>query len=173
MANSSAPELLMDEQARSLDKTAIACGLLAIALGVFILLSAFGIIPSRGGTDGGHWIGVSAGLAFVFGGLAVVIQSCAKATPSGELPSSTPIWVRLTLRLLSLAIVVALGAIGTWVAFGPGERKFGISIPFLPAWLNEPIGRTAFGIGAILIWLFLIVMAVVGARSLRGPKGRV
>jgi hypothetical protein len=44
------------------------------------------------------------------------------SAPSGELPSSTPIWVRLTLRLLSLAIVVALGAIGTWVAFGPGER---------------------------------------------------
>ena len=99
----------MDEQARSPDKTAIACGLLAIAVGVFIFLSAFGVIPSRGGTDGGHWIGVSAGLAFVFGGIAVVIQSCAKATPGGELPSSTPIWVRLTLRLLSLAIVVALG----------------------------------------------------------------
>jgi hypothetical protein len=88
----------MDEQARSLDKTAIACGLLAIAGGVFIFLSAFGVIPSRGGTDGGHWIGVSAGLAFVLGGIAVVIQSCAKATPGGELPSSTPIWVRLTLR---------------------------------------------------------------------------
>jgi hypothetical protein len=170
VAKGSGAELLMDEQARPLDKTAIACGLLAIALGVFVLLSAIGIIPSRGGFEGGRWIGVTAGLAFVFGGLAAVIQTCAKATPSGELPSSAPIWVRLTLRLLSIAIVVALGTIGTWVAFGPGERKFGISIPFLPAWLNEPIGRAAFGVGAVLIWLFLIVMAVVGLRSLRGPK---
>jgi hypothetical protein len=48
-----------------------------------------------------------------------------------------------------------------------GERKFSSSIPFLPAWLNEPI---VFGTGAILIWIILIVMAVVGARRLRGPK---
>ena len=166
----SAMELLMDEQARSLDKTAIACGLLALAMGLFIVLSAFGIIPSRGSTDGERWIDVIAGMAFVFGGLAVVIQTCARATPGGDLPSTAPIWVRATVRLLSLAIVVSLGAIGTWVAFGPGERKFSSSIPFLPAWLNEPIGRTVFGTGAILVWIILIVMAVVGARRLRGPK---
>ena len=166
----SAKELVMDEQARPLDKTAIACGLLALAMGLFIVLSAFGIIPSRGGSDGERWIGIIAGMAFVFGGLAVFIQTCAKATPDGVLPSTAPIWVRATLHLLSLAIVVSLGAIGTWVAFGPGERKFSSSIPFLPDWLNEPIGRTVFGIGAILIWIFLIVMAVVGAHSLRGPK---
>jgi hypothetical protein len=166
----SAKELLMDEQARSLDKTAIACGLFALALGLFIVLSAFGIIPSRGSTDGERWIGVIAGLAFVFGGLAVVIQTCAKATSAGDLPSTAPIWVRATLHLLSLAVIVSLGAIGTWVAFGPGERKFSSSIPFLPPWLNEPIGRTIFGAGAILIWIFLIVMAVVGARRLCGRK---
>jgi hypothetical protein len=166
----SAVELLMDQQARSLDKTAIACGLVALALGLFIILSVFGVIPSRGNTDGERWMGVIAGMAFVFGGLAVVIQTCAKATPDGDLPSTAPIWVRATLRLLSLAIVVSLGVIGTWVAFGPGERKFSSSIPFLPAWLNEPLGRTVFGTGAILIWIILIAMAVVGARNLRGPK---
>ncbi|MGB8306423.1 MAG: hypothetical protein WCE36_21495 [Pseudolabrys sp.] len=105
----SAMELLMDEQARSLDKTAIACGLLALAMGLFIVLSAFGIIPSRGSTDGERWIGVIAGMAFVFGGLAVVIQTCARATPGGDPPSTAPIWVRATVRLLSLAIVVSLG----------------------------------------------------------------
>ncbi len=160
----------MDEQSRSLDKTAIACGLFALAMGLFIVLSAFGIIPSRESTDGERWIGVIAGLAFVFGGLAVVVQTCAKATPDGVLPVSAPIWVRVTLHLLSLAIVVSLGAIGTWIAFGPGEREFSSSIPFLPAWLNEPIGRTVFGIGTFLTWIILIVMAVVGARRLRGRK---
>jgi len=100
----------MDEQARSLDKTAIACGLLALAMGLFIVLSAFGIIPSRGNTGGERWISVIAGMAFVFGGLAVVIQTCTKATPGGDLPSTAPIWVRATLYLLSLAVVVSLGA---------------------------------------------------------------
>jgi hypothetical protein len=166
----SAMELLMDEQARSLDKTAIACGILGFAMGLFIALSAFGIIPSRGSTDGEIWIGVIAGMAFVFGGLAVVIQTCAKATPAGDLPSTAPIWVRAMLHLLSLAIVVSLGAIGTWVAFGPGKREFSSSIPFLPAWLNEPIGRTVFGAGAILIWIILIAMAVQAHAASAAPK---
>jgi hypothetical protein len=160
----------MDEQPRSLDKTAIACGLLALAMGLFFVLSAFGIIPSRGGADGEHWLGLIFGMAFVCGGLAVVIQTCAKATPDGKLPSTAPTWVRTTLRLLSLVIVLSLAAIATWVAIGPGAREFSSPIPFLPAWLNERIGRTAFGAGAILIWIVLIAMAVTGVRSLRGRK---
>jgi len=157
------------DQARPIDKTAIACGLLALGMGVFIVLSAFGMIPSRG-SSGERWIGAIAGMAFVLGGLAALIQTCARATPDGNLPSTAPSWVRVTLYLLSLAIVVSFGAIGTWVAFGPGERAFGISIPFLPAWLNEPVGRTAFGVGAVLIWIILIPIAVAGARRLRGTK---
>jgi hypothetical protein len=74
------------------------------------------------------------------------------------------------LRLLSLAIVVSLAAIGTWVAFGPGAREFSSPVPFLPVWLNERIGRTVFGAGAILTWIVVIVMVVTGARSLRGRK---
>ena len=158
------------DQARPFDKTAIACSLLAVGMGVFIVLSAFGVIPSRGGNDGERWIGVVAGMAFVLGGLAALIQTCARATPDGNLPSTAPAWVRVTLYLLSLAIVVSLGAIGTWVAFGPGEREFSISIPFLPMWLNGPLGRTAFGVGAVITWMILILMAVAGARRLRGAK---
>ncbi|MGC1850232.1 MAG: hypothetical protein WA707_22085 [Pseudolabrys sp.] len=163
----SAMELLMDEQARSLDKTAIACGLLALAMGLFIVLSAFGIIPSRGSTDGERWIGVIAGMAFVFGGLAVVIQTCARATPGGDLPSTAPIWVRATVRLLSLAIVVSLGAIGTWVAFDPASANS--AVRFRSCRLGST-NRSFLGPAAILIWIILIVMAVVGARRLRGPK---
>ena len=125
----SAMELLMDEQARSLDKTAIACGLLALAMGLFIVLSAFGIIPA-GQYYGERWIGVIAGMAFVFGGLAVVIQTCARATPGGDPPSTAPIWVRATVRLLSLAIVVSLGAIGTWVAFDPASANSAVRFRF-------------------------------------------
>jgi hypothetical protein len=168
----SAKELIMDEQARPLDKTTIACGVLAVAMGIFILLSSIGIIPSREAAGSEHWIGVIAGMAFVFAGIAVIIQTCAKvtATPDGELPPGTPMWIRAMLFILMLAIVASLGAIGTWVAFGTGEREFGSSIPFLPRWLNEPLGRTVFGFIAVLTWLIFAVMAVVGTRRLRGRK---
>jgi hypothetical protein len=119
----------------------------------------------------GQWVGVLAGLAFVFGGLAVVIQTCVRIAPApgGDLPPGTPFWVRTTLGLLSLGIVVSLATIATWIAFGPGERKFSSSIPFLPAWLNEPLGRTVFGFGAVLTWLVLVLMAVMAFRSRRRP----
>jgi hypothetical protein len=108
-------------------------------------------------------------MAFVFGGLAVVIQTCARATPGGD--RLLPRRFGSARRLFAVAgHRRVVGGNRTWVAFGPGERKFSSSIPFLPAWLNEPIGRTVFGTGAILIWIILIVMAVVGARRLRGPK---
>jgi hypothetical protein len=161
----------MEEQRRPLDKTAIACGLLAAGMGLFFFLMAFGIIAPGGksATDN-PWMMSVVGLAFFLGGMAVVIQTCAHAAPDGELPPGTPMWVRAILFLMVLAIVASLAAIATWIAFGPGERAFGTSIPFLPAWLNEPFGRTVFGFGAILSWLILIVMAVVGARRLRSPK---
>jgi hypothetical protein len=155
-----------------IDKTAIASGILAAVMGLFIVLSAIGIIPSRMAAGVERWIGVVAEMAFVCGGFAVVIQTCVRVTPErgSELTPGTPFWVRTTLHLLSLAIVVSLATIGTLVAFGTGERKFSSTIPFLPVWLNEPLGRTVFGFGAMLTWFILIVMMVMGFRSLRRPK---
>jgi hypothetical protein len=168
----SARELTLNQQTPPLDKTAIACGILAAAMGLFIVISAIGMIPSRISAGVERSIGVVAGMAFVFGGLAVVIQTWVRVmpAPAGDLPPNKPFWVRTTLHLLSLAIVVSLATIGTWVAFGPGERKFSSTIPFLLAWLNEPLGRTVFGFGAMLTWVILIVMVVMGFRSLRRPK---
>lgn len=163
----------MDEQARSPDKTTIVCGLLAVALGLFIGLSSLGIIPGAKTAGGERWIGFVAGAAFVLAGIAVVIQTMTGTTPDSpgaDLPAGAPTWVRVTLSLLSLMIVAALAAIGSWVAFGPGAREFSGPIPFLPSWLNESFGRTVFGFGAILTWIILIVMAVAAARRLRGRK---
>ena len=104
----------MDEQARSLDKTAIACGLVAAAMGLFLILVAFGIIaPGGKSISGEKWIGLIAGQAFFLGGIAVVIQTFARATPDGELPPGTPAWIRVTLLILVLAIVASLAIIGT------------------------------------------------------------
>jgi hypothetical protein len=74
----------------------------------------------------------------------------------------------LTQYLLGLGIVGAMAAIASWVAFGPGRRTFTATVPFLgrgPA--SEIVGRAAFGFGAVLMYVFLAMFAVVGVGWLR------
>jgi hypothetical protein len=161
----------MDQQPRTLDRSNIFFGLLAAALGAFIMLSALGIlVPSRA-TEGERWIGGIAGLVFVLGGIAVVLQTWAANGPSpeGDLPSGTPLWLRAVYYIIVLTVVASLATIATWVAFGPGERQFTGNL-VMPQWLNETAGRALFGFGAILCWLILFAMAAASFNRLRGRK---
>ena len=101
------------------------------------------------------------GLVFVLAGGALVLRWRAGGeTHDGELPRGSPVFLRGVYYLLGLVCIGSLAAIATGVAFGPGTRAFSMSIPFLgkgPA--NEWLGRTVFGIGAMLVWLFFIVAA--------------
>ena len=75
--------------------------------------------------------------------------------------------LRVAYYLLGLAVVGALATVGTWVAFGPGERAFAVSLPFLGSGPASPwIGRAVFGVGAVLTWLFFVVAAVAWWRKL-------
>jgi len=51
-----------------------------------------------------------------------------------------------------------------------GERAFSTTIPFLGKGANELIGRSAFGAGALLTWLFFFVAATTWWRKLSGSK---
>ncbi len=156
----------MDRNAQSSAKSTIACGLIAAAMGLFFVLLAAGVIlpGATRGPDEPGWIGVIFGLIFLLGGSAVVIQAVVGdgKTPEGELPATAPMWLHAAYQAICLAIVLSLGAIGTWVAFGPGERQFTGSGSFL----GEFGGRAAFGIGAASIWIVLAAMAVVKIRRL-------
>jgi hypothetical protein len=66
------------------------------------------------------------------------------------------------LPLLGLGVIVSLGAIFTWVAVGSGKRSFTGN----GAIFGETGGRIAFGIGAILIWIFLATILFSKARRL-------
>ena len=65
-------------------------------------------------------------------------------------------------------------AVFNWIAFGPGERRFGggIALPFVavsgPS--SEWTGRAAFGIGAVLVDLFLVWFLERGLRDLLGRR---
>jgi hypothetical protein len=161
----------MDQQAQA-PKTTIALGVLTAAMGVFVILLALGVIPSNAGSwHAPGWVGALAGLAFLFGGAAVVMQTAITGDrgPDGDLPATAPRWLRAIYYLMVLAIVGALAAVGSWVAFGPGERAFTATIPFLGERVaGQTQGRIAFGLGAVLAWIMLVVMARGACQRLFG-----
>jgi hypothetical protein len=144
--------------------------MLMVSMGLYFSLIGLGVLPVPGGPRNLHgplWIVLAAGLAFLLGGLAFALHLAAGGEPgSGELPKDAPHWVRLAQYLIGVAILACFDAIGSWIAFGPGERTFGGTIPVGPTG-----GRIAFGIGAVIVWLSLIGYAVSGARKLL--KGRI
>lgn len=162
-----------DPQDRSAGRTNLFVGLLATAMGALILLVSLGIVfPGTKPPEAGRWVGIAAGAAFLLAGIVVVLQTWAAKpdTPEGELPPDAPMWLRVTTYLFGLLIVASLAAIASWVAFGPGNRAFTGFTSFLPHWLDEAVGRSIFGTGAIITWLILIALAIVGAKRLRGQK---
>jgi hypothetical protein len=89
--------------------------------------------------------------------------------PDGDLPPGTPFVVRLVQYVLGLGITATLASIASWVAFGSGSRHFSGSGPFISGAVNEALGRTVFGIGAVLTWAFMAVMVIVSVKRLRRP----
>lgn len=152
-------------------RAAVALGFLFIAMGVFLVLFSVGLVPgAEASLEAPRWVGACAGLMFVLcGGAMIVGYAVAGGVgPDGDLPAGTPRWVRLTQYLLGLGIISSLAAIATWIAFGPGRRAFTVTLPFAgrgPG--DETVGRVVFGIGAVLMWVFLVVFLVVSVQRLR------
>jgi len=149
---------------------AIVIGVFFGAMGTFVLLQALGTFgPARLSDGTPPWVGVVAGLLFLLGGLAVIVGHgiAGGVGPDGDLPAGTPFGVRVVQYVLGVAIIAMLASIASWVAFGSGSRHFSGSGPFITGAVNEALGRTAFGIGAILMWIFMAVMLVVSVKRLR------
>jgi hypothetical protein len=140
--------------------------------GYFILVGAH-LLPIPGGRSNLHgplWLVLCAGLAFFLAGVGIFVQALGYTADNGELPAGAPRWLRTVQYLVGLTIFCCFGAIGGWVAFGPGARHFSGTLIFGSAATNEMIGRIAFGFGAVLIWLSTIAVAIVGLRKiLRAP----
>lgn len=153
---------------------AIALGLLFGAAGTFIVLLALGAFGDPGLTEGTPpWVGVAGGLVFVLAGLAIIVGYAVAGgvASDGDLPPGTPFAVRLVQLLLGLGIVGSLASIASWVAFGPGPRRFGggasIGGVAVGGGAGEALGRVVFGIGAVLCWAILAAMLVVSVKRLR------
>jgi hypothetical protein len=147
-------------------KELLLAGLVATAMGAAIILFASGIVPVKN-ANAPPWIGTIAGLLFVIVGGALLLRwSAGGSANDGDMPAQAPLWSRAVYYAAGLACVAALATIGSWVAFGPGERVFSASIPLLE---NPWIGRAIFGTGAILSWMFFLAAASDGWRKLRAP----
>jgi len=124
-------------------RAAVILGTLVAIAGVVPILGATGVIDLKPTPGTPTWVGATAGLVFVFGGLAVM---------NGSTMGSSRARVGMQ-TLLGVAICAAFAAIAGWIAFGPGERQFAstISLPFYAhsGRGSEWLGRGMFGLGAI------------------------
>ena len=111
----------------------------------------------------------SFGLIFVLAGFAIIIGYGVGrgVDANGNLPADAPLWLYVTQQLLVLGIVGTMGALFSWISIGSGPRAFTMSTPIGTSPVgNSVIGRIAFGIGAVLFWIFFVAVAVIAARRL-------
>jgi hypothetical protein len=129
---------------------AIVIGLLFGAIGTTAMLASLGVFGDGRMSIETSWVGVVAGLAFVFGGLAVIVgYGVAGGTGlEDDVAMGTGRRVRVVQYLLALGVTVSLAMIATWAAFGSGAP------------------RVASQIGSVALWLFVGVLAITGVRRL-------
>jgi hypothetical protein len=151
--------------------TTFLCGLLAVAIGLFLLLIGLGAAPvNPGSVHGPLWIISAAGIAFMLAGISIAVGAIHGVSETGDLPKDTSWWMRLFYTVIGVIIAGALASIGSWVAFGPGPRTFSGTGMFLLSPEAGEVGRILFGFGAVLTWLCTIAIAVSGARKLFSGK---
>ena len=89
-----------------------------------------------------------------------------------EVPAGAPRWTKVSYRMLGIGIAGALATIGTWIAIGSGPRAFSLSAPFTEMQTTgEAIGRTVFGLGAVIVWIYVIALTVGTVRKLFDRRG--
>ncbi len=166
----------MSTQERSSVADGIGFGLALGATGAYVILAGLGIVPAPDGAEafrGPPAVILCAGAAFIFAGVALAIRSFAGANDNdGDLPAGAPRWTQLSYRIVGIAIAGSLAAIGTWIAIGNGPRAFTVGGPMLEMrTTGETIGRTVFGLGAVIVWIYVIALTVSTVRKFFDRRG--
>lgn len=153
------------------DRGVIAIGAVVAAGGFYFMLVGLAIVPPPSHSEAPGWVAFCCGLAFFAAGLSVLMRGALGLSDTvREIPADAP-WALKTIYWLCGVIAAAsLAGVGTWVAFGPGTRHFTLS-GAIGGPVGEGIGRTMFGIGAILAWLIVAALAHASAKKIFGKKG--
>jgi prepilin signal peptidase PulO-like enzyme (type II secretory pathway) len=122
-------------------RTLILVGLLAMGAGFMVIaLGAGWITTAPENFKAPRWVIIAAGLMFVFAGLSMLGPRSADS---------------LIGAIVAAVMVSLFAAVGSWVAFGSGERHFtgtiGSGAARLSSNASEWSGRAVFGVGAILL----------------------
>ena len=139
----------------------MAMGLVSVGLGLVPLLAAVGVLPAASPTGTPVWLGGL--LVFVVAGGSILARALMPIT--GREAGKPSAWARVGQAVAVLFILAALGAIGSWIAFGPGERGFSMSIGGQHADGAEWLGRLMFGLGSLITWASFAAILIGRRRA--------
>jgi hypothetical protein len=154
-------------QDRASPHDVIGIGIAFSIAGLYFMAGSAGYLPMPE-TDAPWFIGFCAGAAFLFVGLTCMVRARAgMSDQQTDMPDDAPRSLQLSYRGFAIGAAGALATIGTWVAIGSGPRSFGLSAPFAEMHTaGETIGRTIFALGAVIVWIYVIALAVGTVRKL-------
>lgn len=147
-------------------------GIAFSAAGLYFMIGAAGYLPMPEGNSPA-FIAFFAGLAFLFAGLTCVVRARAGLTENqDDMPAGAPRWAQASYRMLGIGAAGALATIGTWIAIGSGPRAFNLAAPLAQMQTTgELIGRSVFALGAVIVWITVIALAVGTVRKLFDRSG--
>ncbi len=161
------------EQASSADVFGI--GIAFAVVGGYFVLVGLGVLPEPTGAaaHAPAAVVIAAGAAFAFAGLTCMVRAKAGLPDhQSEMPDNAPCWLQLAYRALAVGTTASLAAIGTWIAFGSGPRVFSVAVRFAELrTAGETVGRVVFGLGAVIVWIYVVVVAVGTIRKLFNSRG--
>src|SRR5436190_7693633 len=139
----------------------IGVGIAFSLAGLYFMLGAAGYLPIPE-TSSPSVIIFCAGLAFTFAGATCMVRARAGVTDTQtDIPDNASRWTQVSYRMLAIGIAGALITIGTWIAIGSGPRAFSLSAPLVEIQTaGELIGRAVFGLGAVIVWIYVIALPV-------------
>lgn len=152
--------------ASSQDRSTVAIGMAACATGLYFGLVGFGLVTPPSRINGPLWLGSLAGLAIFCAGLAIIVGALAgRDDTAGDIPTGAPRWMKVAYWLCGAVAMASLASIGTWVAFGSGDRAFSMTGLFDGS-IGATVGRAIFGICTIMTWVMVIALMRAGARKI-------